>query len=220
MINILLDDLPCSVEVSGIAYPVNWGYRTMVLIEIGMFDSGRSEEQRMLDALNLFYGPGNIPPDIPSAIEMLMWFYRCGKAEKKEEQRKKGAPVKQSKRSYCFEQDAPYIYAAFQTQYRVDLNATKSCDLHWWKFHAMFEAFSEDLKISKIMYYRTVSLTGLPKEKRKFLNEMKKLYALDEPDQTVDSRLRLARRNADMKAYVKRRALEVHGNDEDKVSIS
>ena len=150
MINILLDDLPESITISEIEYPVNWGYRAMVLIEICMFDTQRSEEQRVLDTLNIFYNQ-NLPPDFTAALDKLMWFYRCGKPEKKEEN-KKGAPARQSKRSYCFEQDAPYIYAAFRTQYGIDLNDTKNNELHWWKFHSMFEALNEDLKISKIMY--------------------------------------------------------------------
>lgn len=212
MINLLLDDLPEHVEINGIDYPVNWGYRAMILIEICMFDTKRNEEQRVLDALNIFYS-NNIPPEILEALDKLMWFYRCGKEEKKEEH-KKGTPVKKTKRTYCFEQDAPYIYAAFMTQYGIDLNKTLNYDLHWWKFHALFEAFDEELKISKIMYYRIASVSGLSKEKRKFLNEMKKLYALDDPDQTVDSRVKLAKRNTEMKAYVRRRALENNVNAE------
>lgn len=216
MVNILLDRLPKSVNVGGIEYPVNWGYRAMVLIEICMFDSQRNEEQRTLDALNIFYQQ-NIPLDFSAALEQLLWFYRCGKTEEKAENNKNGAPVRQNKRSYCFNQDAPYIYAAFWTQYGIDLNNTKNYDLHWWKFHAMFESFGEELKISKIMYYRIASLTGLSKEKRKFLNEMKKHYALNEPGETVDGRLKLLRRNTAMKAYVRKRASEAYVNDESKV---
>lgn len=213
-VNMLLDPLPENIEVDGREYTVNWGYRALVLIEVCMFDSTRDEEQRALDALNIFYNQ-DIPSNLPAALEQLMWFYRCGRPEKEAEKNKQGAPARQDKRCYCFEQDAPYIYAAFRTQYGIDLNETSNLELHWWKFHAMFEALGEELKISKIMYYRMAPLSGLPKEKRKFLNEMKKLYALEEPDQTVDSRLKLARRNAELKAYVRRRVLEVHGSDED-----
>jgi len=68
----------------------------------------------------------------------------------------------------------------------------------------MFEAFGEELKISKIMYYRSVEVSGFSKNQRKFLNEMKKLYALETDNQNLDDRMRLAKRNADMKAYVRR----------------
>lgn len=210
MINILLDDLPESVDVGGDNYPVDWGYRAMILIEMCIFDQSRDVELQVLDALNIFY-MGNIPPDISAAMERLLWFRRCGREEKKPNggQADVAKHARQSKRVYCFDQDAPYIYAAFLSQYGIDLNKTPDRALHWWKFNAMFEALGEDQKISKIMYYRTAPLTGLSKERRKFLNEMKKLYALESPDQTVDSRMKLAQRNADMKDYVQRRAAEV-----------
>lgn len=211
MTNILIDQLPESVVIEDEIYPVDWGYRAMILIEICMFDNRWNEEQRMLNALNIFY-QGNIPSSLGEALKGLMWFYRCGKPIKKNE-KKKGASKKQTRRCYCFDQDAPYIYAAFLTQYRMDLNDTRNHDLHWWKFHAMFEAFSEDLKISKIMYYRSVDVSGFSKNQRRFLNEMKKLYALETDDQNLDDRMRLAKRNADMKAYVRRRMLTAYGNE-------
>lgn len=210
MHNIILHSLPEEVEVHGARYPVNWGYRAMVTIEVCMFDPGRSEEQRLLDALNIFYMK-DIPPDIGAAMERLLWFYRCGRSER-HGQDKKRSPGKHAGRCYCFRQDAPYIFAAFLAQYGIDLNVTKNYGLHWWKFHAMFESLGEDLKISRIMYYRTASVSGLPKEKRKFLNEMKKLYALDWAGQDMDDRMRLAKRNAGMKAYVRRRAAEAYGD--------
>lgn len=206
--NILLHHLPEAVEVSGIMYPISWGYRSMILIEICMFDASRSEEQRVLDALNIFYLK-NIPADMETAMDRLLWFYRCGRAEK-HGGKKRGASERQVRRCYCFRQDAPYIYAAYKTQYQIDLNDTKNYDLHWWKFYAMFESLDEDLKISKIMYYRTASVSGLGNEKRKFLNEMKKLYALEEPGQNLDDKMKLSKRNADMKAYVRRRAADAH----------
>lgn len=214
--NLLLDPLPECVEIDGAGHAVNWGYRAMVLIEICMFDGERDEEQRTLDALNIFYNQ-DVPPNLPEALERLMWFYRCGKLERREEKekQKRGAPVRQESRCYCFDQDAPYIYAAFLTQYGMDLNSTRNLELHWWKFHAMFEALGEELKISRIMHYRAAPLSGQTKENRRFLNEMKKLYALEDPGQTVDGRLKLAKRNAAMKAYVERRTREAHGNDED-----
>lgn len=214
MINILLDDLPETVEVCGDNYPVDWGYRAMILIEMCMFDQSRDAELQVMDALNIFY-QGDIPPDISGALERLLWFRRCGREEKRKSDGPSESPKRpvKSKRAYCFDQDAPYIYAAFLSQYGIDLNKTPDHELHWWKFNAMFEALGEDQKISKIMYYRTAQLTGLSKERRKFLNEMKKLYSLEAPDQTVDSRVKLAQRNADMRAYVQRRAAGIENEE-------
>lgn len=206
--NIILRRLPESVTVGGVEYPVNWGYRAMILIELCMFDADRSDEQKILDALNNFYNK-NIPPDPAEALEQLLWFYRGGR--KAAERKNKGTSGRQAKRCYCFQQDAPYIYAAFRAQYGIDLNDTKNYALHWWKFLAMFESLGEEQKICKIMYYRTASTSGCSKAQRRFLNEMKKLYALESPDQGMDDKMRLAKRNADMKAYVRKRAMESYG---------
>lgn len=181
----------------------------MILIELCMFDSDRSDEQRLLDALNIFYNR-NIPENMEEALKKLLWFYRCGKKES--ENMERGTSRKQTKRSYCFQQDAPYIYSAFRSQYGIDLNDTRNYDLHWWKFHALFESMGEDQKISKIMYYRTASTSGCSKSQKHFLNEMKKYYALEGSDQELDDKVRLVKRNADMKSYVRKRAMEVYGN--------
>ena len=46
------------------------------------------------------------------------------------------------------------------------------------------------------------------KEQKAYIKQMRTLYSLEEPQATMDSRLRLAKRNADMRAYVKRRMEE------------
>jgi len=201
--NILIDELPTSVVISGKRYPVNWGFRTFILIEICIFDQKLADDERIANALELFYRD-LIPADYNQAFEKMMWFYRGGKAEISSDHKKGGAS---SKRCYCFEQDAPFIYSAFRTQYRIDLQDLRSEDLHWWKFKAMFESLDDDLKISKIMGYRVASTTGMSKEQKTFYAEMKKLYALD-IDGTADSTMNLAKRDADMKNYIQRRTKE------------
>lgn len=207
MTNILMDDLPKTVTVNGIQCPVNWGYRAMMLIEIDIFRGDRSDEQKILDILNLFYCHG-IPDNTEEALKQLLLFYAGGREQQRETEKKRGAS--NVRRCYCFEQDAPYIYAAFRTQYGMNLNQTKNYELHWWEFKAMFESLNEELKICKIMYYRTAKLSGLGKEQRRFLNEMKKLYALDQENTSLDDKAKLTKRNADMKAYVRKRVGETH----------
>lgn len=202
--NILLHELPVTVMVNGREYAVNWGFRAFILIEICTFTKDRSDEQKTLDMLNIFYQK-NIPTDVGEAVKQLLWFYRCGKEA---EIKKKSKTLNQGKRSYCFEQDAPYIYAAFRTQYGIDLQDIRNFDLHWWKFKALFESLNDELKISKIMYYRTVDTKGMDKAHKNHIKAMKELYALDTPEKDVDSQIRLSQRNAEWKAYVQKRARE------------
>jgi len=198
--NILLDALPESVEIDGIDYPVNYGFRTFILIEMCVFDTKISDNVRLSSALNLFFAD---TPDVAQAYEKMMWFYRGGAEEKKS--KGKGSSAK---RAYCFEQDAAYIYSAFKTQYNIDLQDISSADLHWWKFKALFESLGDELKMSKIMGYRLTNTTGMDKGQKKFYNDMKKLYALD-VETNVDNKMALAKRNADMQKYVTRRAAEI-----------
>ena len=138
----------------------------------------------------------------------MLWFYRCGEPEEKNED-ENGKRQRYQRRSskepaYSFAQDAPYIYAAFKEQYGIDLTEV---EMHWWKFMALFESLNEDTKMSRIMYYRKVSTSGLPKEKRAFLNEMKKLYKITDIS-VLGKKVSLENRNRKWKDYVKVRQME------------
>lgn len=207
MINIINEKLPENVCISGRIHPVAYGFKEFVQIEILMF-SDISDEEKLVRSLDIFY-LNNIPPDINQAMERLLWFYNCGKTPRKEEQKKKGKkPKKQQKRAYCFEADAGRIYAAFRSQYNINLNRIKSEELHWWEFMAMFESLSEDLLISRVMYYRTADLSGMGKNQKAFIKRMRELYAIKHDTSTLDARAKLAKRNKDMKDYVRRRMEE------------
>lgn len=201
--NILIDPLPDSVVIDGERIPVNPGYRVHILIEICMF-SDRDDEQKLLDALHLFYGM-RMPSDIDAALEQLLWFHRCGvNPEEEEKQGRHGAYQKQL-RAYCFEQDAGMIYAAFRAQYGINLNQTPDADLHWWEFKAMFESLREDLLISRVMYYRTANISGMSKNEKAFIKKMRSIYAIRQPEVSMDAKARLAARNNHMLEYVRSR---------------
>lgn len=200
--NILIDSLPDSVVLDGVRIPVNPGYRVHILIEICMF-SDRDDEQKLLDALHLFYGM-RIPSDIDAALEQLLWFHRCGVDPEEEKRGGHGAYQKQL-RAYCFEQDAGMIYAAFRAQYGINLNQTPDADLHWWEFKAMFESLREDLLISRVMYYRTANLSGMSKNEKAFIKKMRSVYAIRQPEVSMDARARLSARNNHMLEYVRSR---------------
>ena len=51
-----------------------------------------------------------------------------------------------------YEIDGAYIYAAFMSQYDIDLFDIK--ELHWHKFLALFKGLKEDEMICRIMAYR------------------------------------------------------------------
>ena len=65
--SVTFDRTPSTATIGGVVYDVAFGYRTMMAAEIEMFRQDISDEQKMLNALNLFY-VRNIPPDLDAAV--------------------------------------------------------------------------------------------------------------------------------------------------------
>lgn len=203
----MIEKPPVSVDVGGLSYDIDPDFRTMIEIEDLIMGKGVTEEQKAFaeevmqfnpeisfkeacanaryhEALKLFY-KGNIPEDLESAIEKLVWFYGCGKQEQETKHSKK--PV------YSYRYDFDYINAGFLQDYKIDLLEVGF--LHWWKFVSLFSALRDDCKIREIMGYRGADTKGIDKEQRKFINKMQKLYALPEDglskeEQELKDRLR------------------------------
>jgi hypothetical protein len=168
--NMLIDILPNEVNVEGENYEINSDFRTSILFELLMQDIELSEENKIIEALELYYP---ILPKINEAVEKILWFYRCGKDEI--ETKNKGTG--KSTQVYSYNYDDDYIYSAFLDQYRVDLQDIEY--LHWWKFKAMFKSLKEDNEIVKIMGYRAMDLGKIKdKEQKVHYKNMKELYKI------------------------------------------
>lgn len=209
--NILTDALPEAVEIGGEAWPINSDFYVGVRFELLMQDRTLTDEERLGRALSLYYP--QLPPDLPAALDGLLWFYSCGRDRGSEPAAPSGgdggtreAPKKAAKKAYCFQQDADLIFAAFWEAYGIDLNAVEG--LHWWKFRALFKALPSECEFCKVMGYRTADTKGMTKKQKELYSRMKKLYALkNEVD--VAAAMTLAERNKQMKDYVNRRFAEV-----------
>ena len=170
--NILIDLLPSTVEIDGTEYEINTDFRISVLFSLLMEDDELTEEQKVLQALSLYYPV--VPNNIGKAIEQIKWFYSCGKSDKPIGSKKRKT---NSTKVFDFEAAANYIYSAFMSQYRIDLQDIRQ--LHWWKFKALLEGLKEDNKLSKIIEYRSMDLSKIKdKEQRKFYKDMQKQYSL------------------------------------------
>lgn len=174
-INILLDKLPTHTP-SGLK--IRTDFRECIKFELLMQDRKIKEEDKIKLALNLFYYEIE---DIQTAIDDMIWFYRCG-TEIKENKNNDNTNTKQI---YSYEFDREYIYSAFYSQYNIDLN---SINLHWWKFKALFQGLNDNNEIVKIMGYRAIDLGKIKdKDEKARYKKLKKLYAL--PDmRTVEEK--------------------------------
>ena len=197
--DLLTEALPESVRIHGKEYPIQCDFRIGIKLD-GILRS-ELEDQEKIKRMLVLYFKDNIPPDIPAAIDKIIWFYRCGEVlDNEDEEKKKRRYIRRrSKDPACvLTQDAPYVYAAFMDQYGIDL--TSVTFMHWWKFMALFESLGDETKMSKIMYYRQASTSGMSKERRAFINEMKKIYKIK-----GTKKMTLQQRTQRWKDYVKER---------------
>ncbi|MDU7067150.1 MAG: bacteriophage Gp15 family protein [Clostridium perfringens] len=173
--NILLDKLPTKVKIGGKFYNINSDFRTSMLFELLMQDEDIEDELKITQALKLYFP--KIPPlkYIEETINIIMWFYGCGK-EKEELNKRIKSTSNDLEQAYSFEHDNAYIYSAFLSQYKVDLQDIEY--LHWWKFRTLFEGLTEENMIVKIMDYRTMDLSKMEKSEREFYKEKKEFFKL------------------------------------------
>ena len=195
--DMITKELPSKVVIDGKEVPINTDFRVGIQLD-ALLNSDMKDEERILKMLILYY-PW-IPKNLPEAIEKILWFYGCGeRVEEQEETKKRYVRKSTGETAYSFSKEAAYIYTAFKEQYDIDL--TEIQDLHWWKFRALFDSLNEETQMKKIMYYRKVSTSGMDRDRRAYINEMKKLYSLSKGKK----KMTLEQRNASWIAYVKSR---------------
>ncbi len=181
--NILVDVLPYSVSIGGVEYQIETDFRTSILFELMMQDSELSDEDKLKGALMMYF-PEKIPEDIGGAVEAIVWFYTCdAKSKRRKKAHESGSDS--NRRIYSFEHDDDYIWAAFMSQYGIDLQDIEY--LHWWKFRAMFKSLSEDSEFVKIMGYRNTKVNSdMSKREKEFIRKMQSVHALPLPKNEED----------------------------------
>lgn len=189
-INILIDKLPESITVDGVEYAINSDFRTFILFEQLLTDESLTNEEKINEMISLIfpYDYADMPIITNSVIDEIVNFYKCGKKETKRQKAVKKAFGSKEK-VYDFDYDAAYIYAAFMSQYGIDLN---ECDLHWWKFKALFNGLSSDCELSKIMGYRAIDIKNIKNKSEKTrILKMKAIYALPDNLTTEEKAARI-----------------------------
>lgn len=176
MINILIDELPEKVG----NMDINSDFRVSILFELLMQDKEFSDEEKIEQALILYYPNLQQINDYNKAVENIVWFYKCGKKDKNVDG--ENNVKNKQKQIYSYEFDDDKIYSAFIQQYKIDL---QKHDLHWWQFKSMFESLTDETQIVQIMQYRATDLSKIKdKKERKRIKELQDLYKL--PDMRTE----------------------------------
>ncbi len=180
--SILTAPLPQSVEINGVQMPLRTSFANWMQIDAYLVCGGITIFENAADIFKLAFNTTNPPPNFKGAMLAIAEFY-SGAIEKEPRHESADGKINRPKRIYSFEHDASYIYAAFLSQYGIDL--IENASLHWWKFKALFEALNEQQKITKIMEYRAMDLSKIKdKKQRAQYRRLQQLYAL--PDMRSD----------------------------------
>ena len=179
--SIILDPMPNFLEVDGQKISINTDFRTWIRFDEALFWSEKPMEDRIYSALDICYC-GKIPADINGAVRAAIGFYaHAGNPIKEigENTQNEQGNFARGKQTYSFAHDASLIYAAFRSQYGIDL--TKE-SLHWWIFKALFEGLTDENKICKVMEIRSIDLSKIKdKEQKAHYRKLKRLYRLPDP---------------------------------------
>lgn len=185
MIGSILTNKPSkSVTIRGVEVPIKWDFRTSIKFTELLADRDLSKIELIKKGVRLYYGAwadthSFAEGELEEAIEKMIEFYSHSLSPVNKNKSSK-------KQSYSFTYDAEYVYAAFWEQYKIDLSVV---EMHWWNFKALFNGLSEKTQFGKIIGYRTMDISRLSDEEKKFYREMKSLYKLPTHESEIDEAL-------------------------------
>lgn len=166
---------PTFVVINDRRYPIRYHIADWVSVLEIADDPTLTESEKIFMQLRRVFKKKIRLEDLQGAADKLHWFIAAGMDGKR---------ASGSKRVVDFIQDWPYIVAAFQQQYGIDLNPAPAWKfwrrpMHWWHFMQLFRGLTEETLLVKIMGYRAVNLQKIKdKETRRRYAELKRFYAL------------------------------------------
>lgn len=173
----LYEELPDSIEVNGVFYPIETDFRYWAKFEQIISDSeGNADE--LADLITVLFCE-SIPHDMTKAFNQLLWFYRIGKEleKSKEESTENREPAP---RAYDLDVDAGEIYSLFLWESGLDLFDTPY--LHWWKFKTLLSNAPSETSFARIVEIRTKDTSKMEKNEKKRWNELKRKFALEKEE--------------------------------------
>ncbi|MGN1165072.1 MAG: bacteriophage Gp15 family protein [Lachnospiraceae bacterium] len=157
--NLMYEDLPESIVVSGEEIPIQTDFRDYVRLIDMLSDTELLPYEKKYLILQYFKKQ---PKDFEEAIEALTDFVIMGAlkecnckeyAEDGEQEQESQKPV------YSFSYDYPYIFSAFLYDYNINIRTIPY--MHWWEFRMLFDGLSKDNEIKQRIMYRSIDLSDI-----------------------------------------------------------
>ena len=154
--SLLTDTLPVTFD----GQYFNSDYRAALLF-FDILESKKSEEEKAIEVMDLFFPKGKPKSDPSDFIERFINPY----GEKEE-----------SKKVMDFRHDAGLIYASFYQSYGIDLTTIK---LHWWCFLELLKGLPSDTIMQRVIDIRTKKIsTKMSPEERQSIVRAQSYYSL------------------------------------------
>ncbi len=163
--NFWVTSLPDTVTIEGKEYPIHTDFRVWVRCGI-LLEREKNPILLAVELLKLCYPA--LPPSFEGAMEGIFSFYSGCEKTKRDEVRTK--PI------YSFEHDGDLIYAAFYSQYGIDL---AYASLHWYQFRALFSGLEEKSRFAEVLGAREMNLSKISDPAQKaYYRKLKAIYRL------------------------------------------
>lgn len=181
--NVLLDGLPIQYE----GHRINTDFRIGVQMSQAVEDPELNQTEKIAICVDLLFGGEDSGPlpDPKTAAAGVQWFL-TGWVTDRPGKEKTTTPIMD------FDVDQWRIYAAFRSQYHIDLN---TADLHFWVFMALLSTLNE-CAYTRVLDIRTRKPhKKASAEEKKMLAELKKRFALETKESAEEraERERIAR---------------------------
>ena len=166
--NILIEQLPTSVEIDGHEYEINSDYRVCLNAIIAFEDNDLTATEKAIVMIETLYPvrPDNLQEAFKQGMKFLNGGEEGGEAD--------------GHRLYSFEKDSSLIFAAFQQTHSIDLSGV---DMHWWKFLSLFMDLGKDTTFSQLVGLRKRVKTGkATREERQAAAELGDVFDLEDID--------------------------------------
>jgi hypothetical protein len=156
------DPLPNSIEYESKVYRLDLSYAAVFAAADALEDDRLSEAVKLTAALDILVeDPHPVEAGLLRAIMGLL----------SDDRPKAGGP-----RTMDLRQDWPYICAAFQQAYGIDLYSDKG--IHILRFQALLGAIPKDTKLSEIIGIRAADIPEPNKHNQKQIAELTRLKAI------------------------------------------
>jgi hypothetical protein len=175
MCNILYEELPDYVTLFEEKYPVHTSFKNWIEIMILAENGGLDDAKSVAKMLKLCYKE-KLPPNIVSAVLGMMVFLK-GDTDFSVPSEKSTDKV------FSFDADYGAIYSTFYAKYGIDLI---NCDMHWYKFRALFEGLASENPFSTLIKIRTTDETEIKDKKaQRHIKKLKAKYSI-KPKTEID----------------------------------